>query len=194
MALTQAMLKAMGIEDDKREQILDAHMETLASIKAERDELRDMAAKVPELERQVEELEAAKPTEDWEAKYKAEHEALEAYKVQVEAEKAEAEKGVLYRSLLREAGIDEKRVDAIMKVTDLNGVVVEDGEISNAESVKQTIAEEWAAFIPQTNIQPAQVATPQASQQSSDGANPDVIKRLQERHERMYGTSEQQAE
>ena len=37
MALTRKMLKAMGIEEDKIEQIIEAHSETVDSLKADRD-------------------------------------------------------------------------------------------------------------------------------------------------------------
>lgn len=160
MALTNALLKSMGIENDQRDQIMAAHQETLDSIKAERDELRDKAARVPDLERQVQELEAKQPKEDWEAKYQEVKEQFEAYKEQVANEKADAEKASLYRALLRDAGIDEKRIDAIMKVTDLSGVSVKDGAIVGADEISATIADEWGAFIAQRSMQGAKVDTP----------------------------------
>ena len=190
MALTRKFLTAMGIEAEKVEQIIESHAESLEGLKKQAEELREQAAKVPELESKIAELEAAKPTEDWEAKYNAEHETFEAYKAQVANERADAEKASLYRAILRETGIDEKRIDAIMKVTDLSGISVQDGAIADAEAVRGKVAEEWAAFIPQTSTPPAQVATPQASQQADTGANPEIVKRLQERHERMYGKVE----
>lgn len=161
MALTNAMLKAMGIEQDQRDQIMTAHQETLDSIKHERDELRDKAAKVPGLERQVEELEANQPKEDWEAKYNEVREQFEAYKAQVADEKANAEKASLYRAMLKDAGIiDDKRIDAIMKVTDLKDVSVKDGKIDDADNVAAAIADEWGAFIAQTSTHGADVAEP----------------------------------
>lgn len=160
MALTQAMLKAMGIEDEKREQILEAHQGVLESIKKERDELREQAAKVPALEKQVEDMKAAQPTEDWEKKYGELQAEFESYKSQVATERAEQEKARLYRSMLREAGVDEKRIDSIMKVTDLSGISVSEGAIADADTVKETIAKEWGDFIAHTNTQGASVENP----------------------------------
>lgn len=160
MALTNAMLKAMGIENDQRDQIMTAHQEVLESIKAERDELRDTAAKVPSLEKQIEDLKAAQPTEDWEAKYNELKTEYDGYKDKVKTEQAQAEKAQLYRSLLRESGVDEKRIDAIMKVTDLEGIGVENGAITDQDTVKQAIADEWGAFITHTNTQGANVDNP----------------------------------
>lgn len=192
MALTRAMLKAMDIDSDKADQIFAAHTDVVESIKAERDELRGKAAEVPDLKKQIEELEAAKPTEDWEAKYnelKAEHES---FKTQVAEEKAKAEKASLYRAVLREAGVEEKYIDDIMGVTDFAQVVVENGAIADAEGVRAKVAEKYASFIPQVSTKGADPATPPEQQQTENGANPDVMKRLQERHERIYGKAEEQ--
>lgn len=163
MALTQAMLKAMGIEDEKRDQIMEAHQGVLESIKKERDELREQAAKVPSLEKEIEDLKAAQPTEDWEAKYNELKAEYDGYKQQVATEQADQEKARLYRAMLREAGIDEKRLDSIMKVTDLAGIAVQDGQIADAENVKAAIESEWGDFIAHTATQGATVDTPPAS-------------------------------
>lgn len=160
MALTQAMLKAMGIEDEKRDQIMEAHQGVLESIKAERDELKEEAAKVPTLEKAIEEFKASQPTEDWEKKYNELKEEFDGFKTKVEAEQAEMEKARLYRAMLREAGVDERRIEPIMKVTDLSGVGVEDGAISDKETVMKAIAEEWGGFIAKTSTQGASVEEP----------------------------------
>ena len=41
MALTRKFLKAMGIEDEKAEEIISAHVETVNGLKGERDDLRE---------------------------------------------------------------------------------------------------------------------------------------------------------
>lgn len=160
MALTNAMLKAMGIEQDQRDQIMTAHQEVLESIKTERDELRDTAARVPSLEKEIEDLKAAQPTDDWEAKYSELHREFDDYKAQMANEQADREKAQLYRAMLRDAGIDEKRIDPIMKVTDLAKISVSDGAISDAETVMKAITDEWGGFIAQTSVQGASVEEP----------------------------------
>ena len=46
MSLTRKMLKAMAIEDEKIDQIIDAHTETTESLKEERDNYKESAEKV----------------------------------------------------------------------------------------------------------------------------------------------------
>ena len=130
------MLKAMGIEDEKRDQIMEAHQGVLESIKAERDELKEAAAKVPTLEKAIEEFKAAQPTEDWEKKYNELKEEFDGFKAKVETEQAEMEMARQYRAMLREGGLDERRIEPIMKVTDLSGISVVDGAIADQETVK----------------------------------------------------------
>ena len=98
MALTRKMLIAMGIEPDKVDQIIESHSETVEGLKKQAEELREQASRVPDLEKAIEELKAAQPTEDWEAKYQEKAAELESFREQVAEEKAKAEKAPLYKS------------------------------------------------------------------------------------------------
>lgn len=197
MALTRSMLKAMGVEDDKSEQIIQAHNETVEGLKKQRDDLteqldgqKELAAQVPDLQKKLEEAEAKIPSEDWQAKYLESVKELEDFKAQVERDKAEAEKRSLYRAVLREAGIDEQRIDAIVKVTDMGAIAVKDGAIEDSEALKESVAKEWAAFIPQESVQGAKVPEPPETSGGVAGADPATVQRLAERHARLYGTTE----
>ena len=59
MALTRKMLKAMGIEDEKVEQIIEEHVESVDALKAERDRYKAGAEEAEGLRRQLEEAKAA---------------------------------------------------------------------------------------------------------------------------------------
>lgn len=160
MALTRKMLTAMGIEPDKIDQIIESHTETVEGLKKQAEDLREQAARVPALEKEIEGIKAAQPTEDWKAKYDELKSEYDGYKGKVAAEQAEQEKARLYRSMLREAGVDERRIGSIMKVTDMSGINVKDGAIADADVVKEAIAKEWGDFIAHTNTHGASVDTP----------------------------------
>ena len=195
MALTQKMLKAMGIEDDQREQILDAHQEVLESIKSERDEFKKLAEQVPDLQRQLEEAKAASDDSEWEQKYEDEHQAFEDFKVQVATEKAEADKAQAYRGMLMAAGIDPKRIDAIMRVTDLSQVEMEDGKLKDTEKLQESAKQEWADFVVKSNTQGSNPATPPTKPSPNvEGGDPEVARRMQERYERRYGKAPESKE
>lgn len=188
MALTNALLKSMGIEGDQRDQIMAEHQATLQSIKDERDELRDTAARVPALEKQVEDLKAAQPTEDWEARYNAEHEAFEAFKTKAEQERADKEKSDLYRALLLEQGVDPKRVDSIMRVTDLGQVSVKDGQLEGSEALAESIKSEWGDFVVKSMTKGASVDDPPGG--GGTGRTRDEIMAIKDTAERQQAIAD----
>ena len=51
MALTRKMLKAMGIEEEKIDQIIEAHTETVDALKADRDKLKRTLKSSPKSKR-----------------------------------------------------------------------------------------------------------------------------------------------
>lgn len=190
MALTRRLLEGMGIEDKQIETIIEAHAETVNGLKADRDKYREQAEKVPDLQKQLEEAkEAAKTDNDWQAKYDAEHKALEDFKSKVESEKAEQAKAKAYREMLGKANIDPKRLDAIMRLTDLSNVEMEDGALKDVEKLQEAAKQEWADFVVKTKTQGSDPENPPKASGGVEGADPAIAKRLQERHERLYGKS-----
>lgn len=153
------MLKAMGIEDEKIEQIIEEHVESIDGLKAERDRYKSGAEEAESLRKQLEEAKAAgEGAGEYEEKYKAKCKELDDYKAEVAGEKAAAEKRSLYRELLKSAGVDPKRIDTVLKVSDLEGVTVKDGAIEGADKLTEGIKADWADFIATTTVKGADVA------------------------------------
>ena len=167
MALTRKFLRALGIEDDKVEEIIGAHLETVNPLKDERDNLKEQADKAAELQKQVDALtKQGSSTEDLAKKYEDEHKAFEAYKADVEAGKAEAAKKSAYRKLLESSGIDPKRIDAVMRVSDVSAIEIgEDGNIVDADKLTEQIKTDWSDFVISTGTVGQRVDTPPAKQQ-----------------------------
>lgn len=160
MALTRKMLKAMGIEDEKIDQIIEEHIETVDALKKQRDAYKADADKVEDLQRQ---LEQAKKDdgEDFKEKYEAIKIEFDEFKEQTETEKANAEKKSLYSKLLKDSGVDEKRIDAIIKVTDLSKIELnKDGSIRDSDKLSEQIKEDWSDFIVSIDDKGAKVDTP----------------------------------
>lgn len=149
MALTRKMLKAMGIEDEKIDQIIEEHTESTDALKQQRDEYKAKAeAKATTSTEQK--PKDPEPSDGYKAKYDAEKKAFEDYKANIAAEKAEADKRAKYRELIVKAGVDSKRVDSVLKVSDLSEIKVKDGAIEGADDLVKSIKEDWADFIPTT--------------------------------------------
>lgn len=167
MALTRKMLRAMGIEDEKADEIIEAHAETVDALKQKAADAGRGGEEAEGLRKQVEQLKAelakaqeAGDADGMNAKYEEERKAFEDYKAQVAAKDADRTKRSLYRKLLAETGVDPKRLDAVMRVADLSKVEVKDGAIQGAEELEKGIREDWADFIPTTSTMGAEPATP----------------------------------
>lgn len=153
------MLKAMGIEDEKIDQIIDEHAESVNALKAQRDEFKEAADKADGYKKELDALKA-KGADEYEEKYKAKCKELDDYKAEVAGEKAAAEKRGLYRQLLESAGVDPKRIETVLKVSDLSGVTVKDGAIEGADDLTESIKSDWSDFIAVKTTQGATVPNP----------------------------------
>lgn len=147
MSITRKMLKAMGIEEDKIDQIIEAHRESVDAVAAERDDYKAKAEKLSNVEKDL--VKANARLEDLaeaSEKLKSLKQEYADYKADVEAKATKAEKARMYKELLTKAGIPEKRQDAILRVTDLDAVKVKEGKIENAKELSEAIDSEWADF------------------------------------------------
>lgn len=196
LALTRKFLEGMGIEEKQVESIIEAHSETVNGLKAERDKYKEQAQQVTDLQKQLEDAKAVSGKGDeWEQKFNDEHKAFEDFKTKVANEKADAEKAQAYRGMLTAAGIDPKRIDAIMRVTDLSEVEMKDGKLKDSEKLQESAKKEWADFVLKTHVEGSKPETPPTTNKGGvEGADPEVVKRIQARHERLYGKTDETKE
>lgn len=164
MALTRKMLKAMGIEDEKIDQIIDAHTETVDGLKADIEKYRTDAEKLPGVQKELEtaqaDLEAGKK-DSWKVKYDAIKEEFEGYKSEQTKKETMAAKESAYRNLLKATGINEKRIESVLKVSDVDSLELDDkGAIKDAAKLTDSIKTEWADFITTTTTKGAESHTP----------------------------------
>ena len=184
MALTRKMLKALGIEDDKADQIIEEHVAATDALKAQRDALQGRAEEADSLRRQLAE---AQDGEDFAAKYDAEHKAFEAYKAEAAEKAANAEKAELYRSLLVEQGVDAKRIPAIMRLADLSKLSVRGGKLDGADALAESVRSEWGDFIVQTSVEGAQVAHPPVGNSGKTAVTAEAFRKMGARErQRLY--------
>lgn len=159
MALTRKMLKAMGIEEEKIDEIIDAHTETVNALKDQAKENSGAAAQLAEAQKELDTLKA-QGDGGYKDKYEKEHAAYEKYRQEVadKEERLTAER--LFRAELTGVGITGKRADAILRATDLTAIKIKDGALEDAKAVQDGIRADWAEFIPQTETKGANVDNP----------------------------------
>ena len=164
MALTRKFLAAMGISDAQIDQIIEAHRETVDALKDDRDKYKEDADKLASVTKERDELKATadKASKDpYKVKYDAIKEEFEQYKTEQKNRETAAKKNDLVRALLKEIGIADKRIDAVMRVTDTGSIELdEEGKIQNAGELKKQFKDEWADFIVRTEAKGADVANP----------------------------------
>ena len=167
MALTKASIKeilskagtpAEGM-GDAIDAILDGHVTSINALREDVTKYKEDAEKLADVQKELDTLKATH-TDEWETKYNAEHEAFEQYKGEIAAEKALSIKKTLYANLLKEQHVDEKRLAAILKVTDFSGMVVKDGKLEDTDKLTEAIKNDWAEFITTDHVGGADVDTP----------------------------------
>ena len=167
MALTRKMLEAMGVDEKAIEQIIEAHSETVNALKAERDGYKGNAAKYEAVQKELDELKQAaeKGEKDpYKVKYEALKEEFESYKNDVSAKETKSAKESAYRALLKTAGISEKRIEAVLKVSDMDGVELDkEGKVKNADKLTDQIKADWSDFIVKETETGAQTPNPPAN-------------------------------
>lgn len=165
MALTRKFLRALGIEDDKIDEIINAHAETVTALKNDRDALQEKADASDDLRKQLESLKSDADTiDDLRKQVDAAKTELAEYRASVDQRDAAAAKEAAYRSILARAGIDPKRMDAIVRVSDMDAIEIDNGDVVNADDLIAKAKTEWSDFVVATNVTSAPVDTPPAVQ------------------------------
>lgn len=169
-SLNRKFLQSLGIEDEKIDQIIERHSEVLTEIKDERDKYKTDAEKLPDVQKQLndyKEAEKKNEKDPYKVKYEAMKEEFEDYKKQINDEKAKAKKEDAYRKLLLDAGVSEKRIEKVLKVSDVDSVEFDDdGKVKNSKELTDSIKEEWSDFITTTKQKGADVANPPAGEKT----------------------------
>lgn len=165
MALTRKLLKSMGIDDEKIDQIIDAHTEVTEALKEARDGYKVDAEKLADVQKELDDLKA-KGDDGYKEKYEAEKKAHDELKTAIENEKAFTAKENAYRELLKSAGVKEKFIDTIIRaeksvIADLK--LGDDGKIDGADTLTANAKQSWGDFIATSIVQTAGVENPPAN-------------------------------
>lgn len=180
MALTRKFLKALGLEDDKIEQIIEEHTTIADRMNAEIEKYKADAEVLPRVQRELEkaqaDLEAGKK-DSWKVKYEAVKEEFEGYKSEQTKKETRAAKEAAYRTLLKQAGVSEKRLESVLKVSDVDSVELDEkGTIKGADKLTESIKSEWADFITTTSTKGADTANPPANRGGNAMTRDEIFK------------------
>ena len=143
---------------EKAQKIMDEHISVTNGLKDDRDSYKEKAEKADTLQK---EIDALKSGDDFKQKYEDEHKAFEDFKKQT-ANQAESDAvKAAYRKMLADEGISEKRIDAIIKVTDFSKMKRDkDGNLEGADDLRKAINDEWGDFKTKVTEKGATVENP----------------------------------
>ena len=201
MALTRKFLVALGIEESKIDEIITAHTDVTDALKKERDEYKDSADKLKEAQKELayantklkEFEEAHKDT--LKEKYnelvknnKQLQKDFDEYKQSVNDKEVLNQKKEAFKQMLKEIGISEKRIDAVMKVSDISNIEFDnDGKIKDSDTLKDSLKNEWADFIVEQSEKGADTPKPPRNDGTGMSGASRASQLALEHHKNLYG-------
>ena len=175
MSLTRKMLKAMGIEEEKIDQIIEAHSETVDSLKADRDSYKEDAEKLKDVQKELDDLKA-KGDDGWKEKHDRLKEEFDQYKNDVQEKETKAAKEAAYRAILKDANLSEKGIEKAVKYAEWDKIELgEDGKLKGANDHIKAAREEWAEYVTTTTTTGAKTSTPPANNGGKTGKTKEEI-------------------
>lgn len=192
MALTNANLKEIlskaGVDSehmkDAVNEIIEGHTTSIEALREERDTYKAQAEKANDLQKQLEKAQKDlkdATSDEAEEKYKTKYEMLKdefkEYKKDIEAKATKENKAKAYKELLKEAGISDKRMESVLKVSDIDSIEFDDeGNIKNKDDLLKGIKEEWSDFIQTANVQGADTENPPSNTGGQTMTKADIMK------------------
>ena len=130
--------------------------------------VKALKADLEKAERERDDFKAKVPKDGVETVSKEDYDKLKQeyddYKADISAKNTRTEKENAFRELLKSVGVSEKRLNAIIKVSDIDGLELDkDGKIKDAEKHSESVKSEWADFIETTTMRGANTANPPAN-------------------------------
>ena len=175
MSLTRKMLKAMGIEEEKIDQIIEAHSETVDSLKADRDSYKEDAEKLKDVQKELDDLKA-KGDDGWKEKYENQKGEFDKYKTDVQEKETHNKKVEAYKAILKDANLSEKGIEKAVKYAEWDKIELgEDGKLKGANDHIKAVREEWAEYVTTTTTTGAKTSTPPANNGGKTGKTKEEI-------------------
>ena len=184
MALTRKMLEAMGIEDNKIEQIIEAHTETVDGLKKYKSD----AELLKSVQKELDDLKA-KGDNGLQKKYDDLKAEYDNFKAEAEKAKTLSAKKTAFEEIAKDAGLSEKGISKALKYTDWDKVEIgADGKIKDAKDHIKALKEEWAEYVVKENTKGAETSNP--PENSGNKMTKEDILKIKDTSERQKAMAE----
>lgn len=171
--VASAINNAVGKEFVEKKRYNDKLTE-IDALKAEKNDAEDKATSA----------------EKWKTKYDALKDDFDAYKKDITAKENKATRSNAYKELLKQAGISEKRLDTVLRVSDVESLEMgDDGKFKDSDKILENIKNEWADFITTKETHGANTATPPSNNGGGKMTKADIMK-IKDTSERQKAIAE----
>lgn len=162
MALTRKMLKAMGIEDEKIDQIIEAHTETVEGLKNQVSEYKADAEKLPGVQRELDDLKKEGGDGGYKAKYEKEHKDFVDYKAGIAAKESAAAKEKAARAYFAGKGIPAESMALVIRgaKAEIDALNLDGDKIKDTAALDSLLAGDYKGLIGKETRQGTDTKTP----------------------------------
>ena len=178
MALTRKMLKAMGIDEEKIDQIIEAHSETVDSLKADRDKYKSDASTLKDVQKELDDLKA-KGDDGWKEKHDKLKSEFDKYKGDIEAKETKANKEKAVRAFYESKGITGKNLEIAMRGSraEIDGIELDGDKIKDASTLDALVKGDFSGLVATTTTKGANTANPPANNGGDKLTKADIYKK-----------------
>lgn len=161
MALTRKALKAMGIEDEKIDQIIEMHTETVNALKEEREGFREKAEQYDTVKK---ELDGLKNGKDWKAEHDTLKKEFDDYKKTVTEKETAAAKTKAGRAYFESKGIKGGNLEIAMRGAkdEISALELDGDKIKDTKSLDALISGDYKGLIVSESTKGADPVNPPA--------------------------------
>lgn len=191
MSLTRKMLKAMGIEEEKIDQIIEAHTETVDALKESRDGYKKDAEKLSSVQAELDDLKS-KGDDGWKEKHDQVKREFDTYKGDIEKREKSAAQEKAVRAYLEAKGITGKNLEIAMRGCreEVDAVELDGESIKDTTALDSLIAGDFSALVSTTNTKGANTPTPPANTGGGSGQTKEEILSIKDGAARRKAMSE----
>lgn len=165
MALTRKYLKAMGIDDEKIDQIIESHSETVSALKEERDGYKVKAGKLDDVQKQLDDATASlADTKDdgYKKKYEDTQKAFDDFKNDITTKETRSAKESAVKAYFKTKGVSEKGMALAMRYVgnDVDTLELDGDNFKDTKTLDDALSGDLASLVETSSTKGADVATP----------------------------------
>lgn len=178
MALTRRALKAMGIEDEKIDEIITMHTDTVDGLKDQVKTYKADAEKLPGVQKELDDLKAAGDG-GYKEKYEKERKDFNDFKASITAKETKAAKEKAVKAYYESKNITGDNLAIAMRGSgeEIDGVELDGDKIKDTAALDALVNGAFAKLVYTTTTKGAHTATPPAGGSAGAMIKADIYKK-----------------